>query len=233
MNMTGADIVFQCADDSGISERRVHIGHLVIAGWTGRNKVAMNAHIEELAAIGVPRPATTPIFYRVSASLLTNDNAIEVSGKGSSGEVEPVLVSLDDGLWVGVGSDHTDREAETAGITIAKQLCPKVISKTLWRFDDVAAHWDDLQLRSHAVIGGQRRLYQEGKTSVMLRPEDLITRYAGRADGLAPGSVMFCGTMAVHGGIEPGEVFETELTDPAMGREISHTYRIDTLPIAG
>ena len=37
---------------------------LVIAGWTGRDEAALRKHIEELAAIGVKPPKTTPIFYR-------------------------------------------------------------------------------------------------------------------------------------------------------------------------
>ena len=47
------------------------IGRLVIAGWTGRDQNALEAHIRELEALGIARPKTTPIFYRVAASLLT------------------------------------------------------------------------------------------------------------------------------------------------------------------
>ena len=51
---------------------------------------------------------------------------IEVSGPDTSGEVEYVLVQRPDGLWVTVGSDHTDRKAETVGVSLSKQLCAKV-----------------------------------------------------------------------------------------------------------
>jgi hypothetical protein len=44
---------------------------LVIAGWAGRGQAAVDHHIKELAAIGVPRPSTVPIFYRVAAATLT------------------------------------------------------------------------------------------------------------------------------------------------------------------
>ena len=46
------------------------VKELVIAGWTGRDVAALEKHIRELEAIGVKRPKTTPIFYRVAASLL-------------------------------------------------------------------------------------------------------------------------------------------------------------------
>src|SRR5262249_327333 len=81
---------------------------LVIAGWTGRDVAALERHIRELEAIGVKRPKTTPVFYRVAASLLTSGEAIEVLGDQSSGEAECVVYSVDGGLFVGVGSDHTD-----------------------------------------------------------------------------------------------------------------------------
>ena len=112
------------------SERKLDVAaikNLVIAGWTGRNVAALEAHIKELEAIGVKRPKTVPIFYRVACSLLTTAMFIEVMADKSSGEVEFVLFALDDGLWIGLGSDHTDRKAETIGVTLSKQLCAKPV----------------------------------------------------------------------------------------------------------
>src|SRR5262249_8055388 len=150
-----------------------HIRHLVIAGWTGRNQAALEAHIRELEALGVRRPKSTPIFYRVAASLLTTEDAIEVVGGHSSGEVEYVLYAFDDGLWVGVGSDHTDRKAETVGVTLSKQMCAKPVGRRLWRYDEVASHWDRLMLRSFVRQNGERRLYQEGAVAAMRAPDEL------------------------------------------------------------
>ena len=208
------------------------IKNLVIAGWTGRNVAALEAHIKELEAIGVKRPKSVPIFYRVAASLLTTDDAIEVMADKSSGEVEFVLYALDDGLWVGVGSDHTDRKAETIGVTLSKQMCAKPVGATLWRYDEVKPHWDRLTLRSFVADGGARRLYQEGPVTNMRSPEELIRLYTG-GDRLAPGTAMFCGTFAVHGGISSSGTFEMELDDPVLKRKLSHSYRIVSLPDEG
>jgi len=104
------------------------VRELVIAGWTGRDVAALEKHIRELEAIGVRRPKTTPIFYRVAAALLTGDDAIEVLGYRSSGEAECVVYSFDGGLFVGVGSDHTDRQAEAVGVSLSKQMCAKPVS---------------------------------------------------------------------------------------------------------
>ena len=133
------------------SERKldvVAVKSLVVAGWTGRNVAALEAHIKELEAIGVKRPKTVPIFYRTSRALLTTDDWIEVMADKSSGEVEFVLYQFDDGLWLGLGSDHTDRKAETIGVTLSKQMCAKPVSPALWRYDEVKPHWEKLMLRS-------------------------------------------------------------------------------------
>jgi Protein of unknown function (DUF2848) len=150
------------------------VRELVIAGWTGRDVAALEKHIRELEAIGVKRPKTTPIFYRVAASLLISDNTIEVLGGQSSGEAECVVYSLDDGLFVGVGSDHTDRKAEVVGVSLSKQMCAKPVSREVWRLEEVAAHWDKLVLRSYIAADGRRRLYQEGSVAAMRPPTELF-----------------------------------------------------------
>src|SRR5262249_53106358 len=208
------------------------IERLVIAGWTGRNVEALEKHIRELEALGVKRPKSTPVFYRVAADLLTNAGAIEVLGEHSSGEVEFVLLSLADGLWVAVGSDHTDRKAEAIGVSLSKQMCAKPISAKAWRCDDVLPHWERLILRSYAKRNGTRGLYQEGSVAAMRTPGDLIRRYSG-GGSLPGGTAMFCGTLAVHGEIRPAERFEIELEDPVLGRKLTHGYDIKTLPDEG
>jgi hypothetical protein len=217
-------------------ERKLDISavkNLVIAGWTGRNVAALEAHIKELEAIGVKRPKTVPIFYRVAHALLTTEGSIEVMADKSSGEVEFVLFAQEDGLWLGLGSDHTDRKAETVGVTLSKQLCAKPVGDRLWRYDDVKPHWDKLVLRSFVPgEGGKRRLYQEGPVTNMRAPEELIKLYTG-GDRLAPGTVMFCGTFAVHGEICYSGTFEMKLEDPVLKRKLTHSYKIVQLPDEG
>ncbi|MGD0420520.1 MAG: DUF2848 domain-containing protein [Xanthobacteraceae bacterium] len=208
------------------------VRQLVVAGWTGRDVAALEKHIRELEAIGVKRPKSTPIFYRVAASLLTTDDTIEVLGDHSSGEVECVAYSFDGGTFVGLGSDHTDRKAESVGVSLSKQMCAKPVSREIWRLEDVAPHWDALLLRSYVGVNGERRLYQEGSVAAM-RPLNELFRLYGERERLAAGTAMFCGTLAVHGGIAPAEKFEMELEDPVLGRRITHSYRVKTLPDQG
>ena len=201
-----------------------HVNELVIAGWTGRDEAALRKHIRELEEIGVKPPKTTPIFYRVSANLFTHATEIQVSGPDTSGEVEFVLIRTRDELRVAVGSDHTDRKAETIGVALSKQLCAKPVSTESWRYDEVKPHWERLVLRAWA----DGELYQEGPVSAMRSPEDLMGRCR-----LEPGYAMFCGTLAAKGGIRPSGRFSMELEDPVLRRTLTHEYTIRPLEVAG
>jgi hypothetical protein len=210
---------------------------LIMAGWTGRDRAAVDHHAAELAALGVPAPSRTPLFYRLDPALLAGPvSTIEVLGEHTSGEVEAVLVALADGLWVGLGSDHTDRAIEAQGVALSKQLCRKPMAAELWRFEEVLPHWDQLTLRADIIEAGERRLYMQSALAAVRRPEELIAAYLqerGRSAGsaLPPGTVLFMGAIAAIGGIRPAPRFEMTLEDPVLGRAITHAYDIRALPI--
>jgi hypothetical protein len=232
MTMTVCEIAFTLNAKGSRTPLTVSIRQAVIAGWTGRDPVARDKHIAELEAIGIARPASTPIYYRVAARRLTTAGSIECSGAESSGEVEFVLIGSKGRIYVGVGSDHTDRKVETYNITVSKQMCDKPLAPVLWDFDEVADHWDAIVLRSFATIEGARVLYQEGKLDGMLPVADLIQRGFGRA-GLPDGCAMFGGTFAAKGGIRPASRFEYEIEDPVLKCSIRHGYDVVTLPVLG
>ncbi|GAB5469698.1 MAG: DUF2848 domain-containing protein [Rhodospirillales bacterium] len=207
---------------------------LIVAGWTGRDPAAMEAHMAELEALGVKRPQSTPVFYRVAAARLTQAGTIQVSGADSSGEAEYLLVNLEGRVWVGAGSDHTDRAVETYGITVSKQMCDKPLAARLWPLDEVEAHWDRLILRSDVEVAGKRARYQEGTLAAMRPPRDLLDRFAALEDGgLRPGEVMMGGTLPAIGGVRPAARFDFELEDPVLGRRIAGGYAIETLAVVG
>jgi hypothetical protein len=223
---------------------------LIMAGWTGRDRAAVDHHIAELAALGVPGPSRIPTFYRLDPALLAGPvPAIHVLGEDTSGEVEAVLLALADGLWVGLGSDHTDRKMEAHGVAISKQLCRKPMAAGLWRFDELTPHWDRLILRAHIIEGertdehgartieaGARTLYMEAPLAAVRRPDDLIRAYAAELGqsgerALPVGTVMFMGAIGAIGGVRPARRFEMTLEDPVLGRTLSHAYDVRALPI--
>ena len=207
----------------------VSVSELIVGGWTGRDTSALQHHIDELAAIGVTPPSKTPLFYRNAVNVLMQDDAIQVVGPDTSGEVEAVLVSSEEGIWVTVGSDHTDRAAEAYSVAGSKQMCPKILARKAWPLGDILDHWDELRLKARVTIDGTEMLYQDGVLSAMRRPEEMMERYAEGA--LPPGSVMMLGTFAAIGGIRPASRFAMEIEDPVRGAKISHAYDIHSLPL--
>jgi hypothetical protein len=226
------DLTFTIQDHGVPTPLTLAIDQAVIAGWTGRDPVARDKHIAELEAIGIARPASTPIYYRVSARRLTTADVIEVCGEDSSGEVEFVLIGWQGRTFVGLGSDHTDRKVETYSVTVSKQMCDKPMAPELWELEDVIDHWDRMILRAHAWIDGSRVLYQEGTLDAMLPVKELIERgFDGK--GLPDGCAMFGGTFAAKGGIRPASRFEFELEDPVLKRSLRHAYDVIVLPVRG
>jgi hypothetical protein len=223
-------------DIAGHGRASIDISRGIIAGWTGRNADAVNHHIAELREIGVPPPSTVPLFYRVSASLLTTGETIETVDATSSGEAEPVLVDDGTRLYLGLGSDHTDRALETHSVALSKQICAKPVAPVLWPFEEVEAHLDDIRIRSFvrddATAGWTP--YQDGKLA-SIRPLGELVASSPAASGalrLQAGTAMMCGTFAVlSGGVRPSRFFRMEMVDERLGRTIEHCYEMTPLPV--
>ena len=204
----------------------LEIEHLFVAGWTGRNKAAVDHHIEELKALGVAPPSQVPLFYRVSGSLLTQQPSIEVLGGGTSGEVEPLLLQSAGKIYLGLASDHTDRDLETHSVAYSKQSCAKPAASEVWQLDSVADHLDDLFLRCSIEEEGTWTLYQEGPLSNIRPLAELIS-----ASGFGDNAAMLCGTLGAIGGVRPARDYRMELEDPILGRKITMAYSVTPLPI--
>ncbi|WP_432816803.1 DUF2848 domain-containing protein [Sulfitobacter sp. JB4-11] len=199
---------------------------LIIAGWTGRDAAAVRHHINELMAIGIPAPSRTPLYYRTGANLLTQADQIDVLGKASSGEAEPLVVQAGGKLWLGLGSDHTDREFEKTSVAASKQMCPKPVGTQLWSWSSVADRLDDLVLSAEIFENGAWVGYQKGKLS-KIRPLEKLIEAAGMKDGFA----MMCGTLPAIGSVRPSAQFRARLHDPEMDREITLSYTANRLPL--
>lgn len=208
----------------------------IIAGWTGRSRQAVEHHIEELRAIGVAPPSSVPLFYRVSADLLTTGAQIQTVGETSSGEAEPVLVDSGERLYLGLGSDHTDRALEAHSVALSKQLCAKPLAATLWPFDEVAEHLDSIRIRSFVRDAESEdwQPYQEGTLAMILPLAELADAAPDSPGGgrLGTGAAMMCGTFPVlGGGVRPARYFRMEMIDDVLSRRIEHAYEMVPLPV--
>jgi hypothetical protein len=221
---------FTLESASDTSELDLELNELIVAGWAGRDRAAIDHHIEELAAIGVPRPSTVPLFYRVSNNLAVQTARIQVVGEESSGEVETFVFRSGDALFVSIASDHTDRKLESHSVALSKQICAKPIADKAWPLTEVADHWDQLVIRAWIDENGTEALYQEGALESLRTPQDLIAGFTGGDTILPENTGMICGTVGAIGGIRPSGRFTMELVDPVLNRSIRHSYTIDMLP---
>lgn len=199
---------------------------LIVAGWTGRDRAAVDHHIEELAAIGVPAPSTVPLYYQCAPALLTQETEIQALGDETSGEAEPFLLRQNGKTWIGLGSDHTDRALEVHSVAASKQICAKPVADVLWPLETVNPYLDDLILKSWIEENGSWVLYQDGKLASILPLEQLMS-----GAPLAEGTAMLCGTLPAIGGVRPAPAFKMSLTDPVRGQSIDWSYRTATLRI--
>jgi hypothetical protein len=165
---------------------------IVLAGYTGRDREAVQRHIDELLEQGIPAPEKTPELYWIDPSSILVDGSLPKSPGRSSGEVEFVLLLVDGTIFVGVGSDHTDRELEQTSIIDAKRSFSKIVSHEVWPLAALQRDWDALLLRSWVTDGNGRRKYQEGPLAAVMVPDDLLALVPDeeRGDGL----VLYSGT---------------------------------------
>ncbi len=202
----------------------------VICGYTGRNQAAIQKHIHELEKEGIKPPPSVPMYYPKPAWGLLLDGPMHVLGAQTAGEVEFVLLPQGAKTYVGVGSDHTDRDLEKLDIPKSKQVVPSVISKTLWDLEDVIDHWDQIEFRSWATCGGRRVQYQDALVSCLLPPADLLARVSARVSGDLTGLAIFSGTSALlTDGFVYADRFEGELSDPVLKRKLTINYAVQTL----
>ncbi|MCW4354128.1 DUF2848 domain-containing protein [Hoyosella sp. YIM 151337] len=200
---------------------KLHDAHALIAGYTGRDEAAVQHHIDELAAIGVAPPDQVPMFYPVSAQSVTTASHVPIGEPNTSGEVEPVIIRAGGSFYLGVGSDHTDRQLETIDIGDSKRACPKPLGRAIINIEDWNTFdWDACRARSW--VDGT--LYQDGTLAGLRSPQDLLQLREARVGDDGEDFILFAGTLPLlNGKFTPGRRWDLEIALPD-GRTISHSY---------
>lgn len=202
--------------------------HAYCIGYSGRDVEKTKAHINELKELGVPEPDSIPEIYHLDPYLFRQDNDISIIGERSSGEAEIVVIFDGDKRYVTLGSDHTDRELETVSIHKSKQLCAKPIADSVWEFEDVEGHWDDLELRSYVYDDDKWTLYQEDKVSGIL-PYDKLMDALNEFGAHLNSTVVYCGTVPLVDGFKYPDKFKAELVDANRNKSIQLEYGVSNL----
>lgn len=204
---------------------------LLNAGYTYRDKKYIDFHVEEMKKAGIGIPEKIPIFFPKLTDRITTAGRIEVlSENTTSGEIEFVLLFHGQRLYVGVGSDHTDRVLERVNILASKQIYPNIISREVWLYDDIKDHWDDIEMRSWVRMNGERRLYQEAKLDRIMKVQDLIQEAKKWISADMNGTVLYAGTIpSIDGEMCYSRYFEAALIDEKMRRTITCNYSIEAV----
>ena len=198
-------------------------------GYAGRNIEKTMEHIKELErALGVPAPKKIPTIFQCGNYVLTQEKKLAFVGEKTCGEVEYVIVIKDKTIYIGLGSDHTDRELEAASVPKAKQICAKPICDTVWEYEDVKDHWDEIELHSWQTLDGMEVLYQEGTLADILPVETILKELDERVGGI-DNCVIFSGTVPVKDGFRFGSKFRYEMEDKKLNRKLSSEYEVDVI----
>ena len=222
-----ATLSFELPDGS---TRNVEVTHLLNAGYAGREQNEVQAHIEELALLGVPGPATTPALYPVSPYLAQQASEVRVQHGRTSGEAEWAMVITEDGVLLTVACDHTDRDLEVHGVAWSKNASPDVLGRKAWRLDDVRDHLDRITLKGWVGEGDEAdTLIQDSTLGALLTPDYWLEVLSER--GLnQPGTVLISGTVAMTGGVDQfARSWKVEMTDPVTGHSIEAAYIVEQM----
>ncbi len=113
----------------------------------------------------------------------------------------------------GCGTNEIMRRAETS-------------KPTVWRWQDVAAHWDEVTIHSTVIDGDRTVEYHRAGVDEFWTPPEMRASIDDRVTPVAGAKILFSGTVvSLDGELCFGRIFIMSLRDPVLGRTIEHTYR--------
>lgn len=215
---------FNVVTANGTEALELNYERVFAIGYAGRNMEKTMEHIKELERdLGVPAPKKIPTIFQCGNYTLTQEKDLHFVGAKSCGEVEYVIVIKNGKIYIGVGSDHTDRELEAASVPKAKQICAKPICDTLWDYEEMKDHWDGIALNSWQTVNGEEIPYQKGSLADILPVEVILKELNERVGGI-DNCVIFSGTVPVLNGFHYGSNFRYEMVDEKLGRKLASDY---------
>lgn len=202
------------------------LNSVLVVGYSGSNTKKIMEHIEELEKeLGVPAPKKIPTIFECSREVLTFESEIGFVGNMTSGEAEYLIIKHSNKIYIGVGSDHTDRKLESVSVLKSKQVCPKPLSKKLWLYEDIKEYWNNIRIESYQTINNEEILYQKGNLSEILPVEKIIQELENRV-GNIENSIIFSGTVPLVSGFKYGSSFRGILIDDMKKRSLELNYSV-------
>jgi len=201
--------------------------HVYVVGYSGSNKEKIYEHIRELEEqLNVAPPKKIPTVFEVSKEMLTQDKNLYFVGEKTSGECEFVIIMKDSKIYIGLGSDHSDRELEAISVPKAKQICLKPVSKEVWEYEEIKDHFSKIKLSAKS----DWKDYQEGTLADIISVEEILEELKKSLGAPVDNCVIFSGTVPLVAGYEYGNNFSLELNDEVLGRKIAFDYDVNVVP---
>lgn len=225
-------LTFELPDGQTVS---TPVRQLFNGGYAGRDQAEVQAHIDELAQLGVPGPDTTPAMYPVSPYLAQQCRTVAVQHARTSGEAEWALIYTGGSFYLTVACDHTDRELETKGVAWSKNASPDVLGNQAWPLEEIEAHLDSITLeawvRSTTESGSFEKI-QDASLADLLTPRHWIDELTARGL-LEDGTILLSGTPVMIPGVDQfATEWKVRMADPVLDRSISLEYSVQQMPAA-
>lgn len=201
-------------------------------GFTIRDPAKMQAHLDEVAKAGVAvtKVEKPPLILPISDWALSTETQVSAQRERTSGEVEIVTIVRGGELFVGVGSDHTDRTLEATDIPWSKQVCANVLAPVVWPWADVRGHWDEVLLQSDVTVEGRAIPYQRAGAAEFWTPEEMVRSLEGRIEPPKGDYLLFSGTVvSLDHTLNFADTWTIRMIDPVGRQTIEHTYRVPVL----
>lgn len=207
----------------------ISFNKVYVIGYSGRNMKKTQEHIDELEKeLGVAPPKYIPTIFQCSKENVTQDSNLKFIGENTSGEAEYVILVQDKKLYIGLGSDHTDRKLESISVPKSKQVCLKPIADEIWEYEILKDHWDEIELKSYITIDGKETEYQVGSLKDILPVDKILNELENRA-GNINNSIIFSGTVPLKDGFKFGNKFRAEMVDKKLNKKIEFSYEINVI----
>lgn len=215
---------FMLHKKDGIHAVAFHFDRLFAIGYAGCDEKKTQVYIRELEEkTGIPAPMQIPAIFQCGNQLLTQERKVYFAGEKTCGEAKYVMITDGTQLYIGIGSDHTDRELEGQSVLKAKQVCAKPVGRFIWSYNELKDHWDEICLTSWQMVNGKKVLYQQGTLADIMRPEALLQELSGKMGDVSH-AVIYSGTIPLVDGFQYGTEFICELEDDIMGRKLPLSY---------
>ncbi|MCF4007707.1 DUF2848 domain-containing protein [Corynebacterium uropygiale] len=196
------------------------VRRLLNAGYAGQDQAEVQAHIRELAELGVPAPSTSPTLYPVSPYLAQQTDIVYVQHSTTSGEAEWALIIDDDGRQLlTVACDHTDRALETHGVAWSKNAAPDVLGTVAFPLDELPEDLSTITLQAWVTHNGDSTptLIQDSTAGALLSPSYWLDILHTRGED-TPGTILVSGTVTMLDGVDQfADRWKVELTVPGLG----------------